>query len=84
MTRPCPIPGCGAKKPTWAFMCSTHWHMIPVILQNQVNHFNRHGKGGPLHRTACRKALEAVRAQLAARDAQRQAAGRERLPYADH
>lgn len=81
MRKPCPITGCLAGMQSWALLCSTHWHMIPVPLQEAVNHFSRKGKGGPSHRAACRKAIEHVRQQVAVRDAKRPV--HDRLPYTD-
>jgi hypothetical protein len=66
---------------SWALLCSTHWALIPRPLQEAVNHFSRHNRGGPSHRAACRKAIESVRAVLAARDNAKPV--HERLPYAD-
>jgi len=79
--KPCPIVGCVAAMQSWALLCSTHWSIVPRPLQEAVTHFNRHGKGGPSHRAACRKAIEHVRAVLAARDHAKPV--HERLPYAD-
>jgi hypothetical protein len=81
MSKPCPLTGCLAGMQSWALMCSTHWSMVPRPLQEAVNHFNRSSKGGPSHRAACRKAIEAVRAQVAARDTAKPV--HDRLPYAD-
>jgi len=81
MSKPCPLTGCEASMQSWALMCSTHWALVPRPLQEAVNHFARHGRGGPSHRAACRKAIESVRAVLAMRETGKPT--HVRLPYGD-
>lgn len=63
--KPCPI--CHVDIADWKLMCKVHFPMIPKPLQEAVNHFNRHRKGGPSHLRACRQAIEAVTSTLEAR-----------------
>lgn len=67
--RRCAVPDCGAALDAGLLMCLAHWRMVPRPLQNEVYRTFRERQRTSVrpyepHLQACRKAVEAVVAQL--------------------
>ena len=67
-THKCPATGCERREPARLLFCRAHWAMVPRPLQDEVL---RTWKSGMLrdYWPARKAAVDAVNAQLAARDA---------------